>query len=60
MFKLKKNCHSVRLLASSIKNVSYIFDTNLFSLWREIKGFVPGISEGSFLKSLEQFSKQNG
>ena len=41
----------------SIKDMSYVFDQDLFLHWDIMQKQMPGVSERSFLKSLELFSK---
>ena len=44
----------------SIKDMKYVFDQDLFLHWNILQKQVPGVSERSFLKSLEVFSNQKG
>ena len=50
----------LRFLPGSITDATYVFDQDLFCQWNIIQKQVPGISERSFLKALEEFSKQKG
>lgn len=44
----------------SISDTTYVFDQDLLLLWDILQKQIPGISERSFLKSLELYSKQKG
>ena len=44
----------------SITDMTYVFDQDLFSYLDILQKQVPGISQSSFIKSLELFSKQKG
>ena len=44
----------------SIKDMTYVFDKELFLFWDILQKQLPGVSEGAFLKSLELFSKRKG
>ena len=40
--------------------MTYVFDQDLFLYWDLLQKQIPGVSERSFLKSLELFSKRKG
>ena len=42
----------------SIRDMTYVFDQDLLLYWDLLQKQVPGVSERSFLKSLERFSKR--
>lgn len=44
----------------SISDMTYVFEQDLLLHWDILQKQIPGISERSFIKSLEQFSKQKG
>jgi len=44
----------------SIRDMTYVFDQDLFLYWDLLQKQIPGVSEHSFLKSLELFSKRKG
>jgi len=44
----------------SIKDMTYVFDQDLFLHWNILQKQTPGVSERAFLKSLEMFTKQKG
>lgn len=44
----------------SIANMHYAFQQDLFMFWDLLQKWMPGSSERSFVKSLEQFSAQKG
>lgn len=44
----------------SIRDMTYVFDQDLFLHWDLLQKQIPGVSERSFLKSLELFSKRKG
>ena len=44
----------------SIKDMTEVFDKELFSLWDILQKPLPRMSEDAFLKSLRLFSKRKG
>ena len=44
----------------SIIDIKYVFDQDLFLYWDLLQKQIPGVSECSFLKSPELFSKRKG
>jgi len=45
---------------SSNVNFGYVFDQNLFKFWDSIQKRMPGTSENSFIRALEDFSQAKG
>lgn len=44
----------------TISDMTYVFHQDLFCYWDILQKHVPGISQNSFVKSLEVFSMQKG
>ncbi|XP_028412158.1 uncharacterized protein LOC114534881, partial [Dendronephthya gigantea] len=44
----------------TIRDMTYVFHQDLFHFWDNLQKIVPGISQNSFVKSLEMFSIQKG
>ena len=48
------------LWPGSVSDMTYMFDESLFQHWNILQKEAPGISQSSFIKSLEIFSKKRG
>ena len=55
-----KNIIAAGYWPSSLKDLNYLFDQNLFRQWDFLQKQFPGTSEVSFLKALGDFSQAKG
>ena len=44
----------------SVSDMTYVFHEDLLNYWDILQKYVPGVSQNSFVKSLEAFSTQKG